>query len=214
MKGWLISASPGVRAGDSTPWYTSFWEFCARYCRDRFGDDWHLSPDQSILLQAENSVIPGQVIIYTPKGTNNALKLLFGTSLYDLRQSAMPPAGDMILRDDLRLYSPASALVKVTEAFFTSYPIEAQVALGSITDPSDVLRRLLEGGHSVVAGRLAGAFRHVGRADVADEIGAAMKAAGYSGRETNPFVQQQAFATLRPTATPPIVLLVQALWQK
>lgn len=30
MKGWLISTSPGA-GGDSTPWYASFWEFCARY---------------------------------------------------------------------------------------------------------------------------------------------------------------------------------------
>ena len=47
MKGWLISSSPGAGDGDSTPWYTSFWEFCARYCNDRFGDDWHLAPEQS-----------------------------------------------------------------------------------------------------------------------------------------------------------------------
>src|SRR6266852_6614573 len=56
MKGWLISSSPGARAGDSTPWYASFWEFCARYCGDRFSDEWHLSPEQSLLLLAENSV--------------------------------------------------------------------------------------------------------------------------------------------------------------
>src|SRR5947209_463847 len=36
-KGWLISTSPGARDGDSTPWYASFWEFCARYCNKRFG---------------------------------------------------------------------------------------------------------------------------------------------------------------------------------
>jgi len=58
MKGWMISSSPGVRDGDSTPWYASFWEFCARYCQDRFGDAWHLSPEQSLLLHAENTVIP------------------------------------------------------------------------------------------------------------------------------------------------------------
>jgi hypothetical protein len=50
MKGWLISASPGVRPGDSTQWFASFWEFCARYCNERFGKDWHLSPEQSLLL--------------------------------------------------------------------------------------------------------------------------------------------------------------------
>ena len=46
MKGWLISSSPGARQGDSSPWYASFWEFCARYCRERFGDEWYLSPEQ------------------------------------------------------------------------------------------------------------------------------------------------------------------------
>src|SRR5438093_565694 len=56
MKGWLISSSPGARAGDSTPWYASFWEFCARYGNERVGDDWHLSPEQSLLLFAENTV--------------------------------------------------------------------------------------------------------------------------------------------------------------
>src|SRR6266849_6272021 len=37
IKGWLISSSPSARVGDSTPWYASFWEFCARYCEERFG---------------------------------------------------------------------------------------------------------------------------------------------------------------------------------
>ena len=87
MKGWLIAASPGAEPGDSTPWFASFWEFCGRYAGARFGERWHLSPEQSLLLHAENTVIPRQVVIYTPKGTNNTVELLFGTSLYDLRQS-------------------------------------------------------------------------------------------------------------------------------
>src|SRR5580704_13360672 len=60
MKGWVISSSPGTNQGDSTPWYASFWEFCARYCNDRFGRQWHLSPEQSIFIHAENTVIPTQ----------------------------------------------------------------------------------------------------------------------------------------------------------
>ena len=92
MKGWLISSSPSARTGDSTPWYASFWEFCARYCDDRFADEWHLSPEQSLLLHAQNTVIPTQVVVYSPKGTNHTMNLLFGTSLYDLKQAEMPPA--------------------------------------------------------------------------------------------------------------------------
>src|SRR5713226_2200897 len=95
MKGWLISSSPSAREGDSTPWYASFWEFCARYCNDRFGDEWNSSPEQSLLLHAENTVIPTLAVIYSPRGTNNTVKLLFGTSLYDLKQAQTPPPTDI-----------------------------------------------------------------------------------------------------------------------
>jgi hypothetical protein len=79
MKGWLISSSPGAR--DSTPWYASFWEFCARYCGERFGEQWHLSAEQSLWLHGEKTVIPEHVVVCSPKGTNHTNKLLFGTSV-------------------------------------------------------------------------------------------------------------------------------------
>src|SRR2546425_11429964 len=66
MKGWLISSSPGARGGDSTR-YASFWEFCARYCGERFGDEWYLSPEQSLWLQGERTVIPNNVVVNSPK---------------------------------------------------------------------------------------------------------------------------------------------------
>src|SRR6266576_1872171 len=108
MKGWLISSSPDSQAGESTPWHASFWEFCARYCNERFGEEWHLSPEQSLLLQAENTVIPTQVVLYSPKGTNHTINLLFATSLYDLKQQEMPPAANITVRENLRLFSPAA----------------------------------------------------------------------------------------------------------
>lgn len=212
MKGWLISWSPGAAPGDTTPWFSSLWEFCARYCTARFGRAWHLSPEQSLLLHAEQTVLPQQIVIYTPKGTNNTVGLLFGTSLYDLRQKDMPQAADLTERDDLRVFIPEAALIKVPEAFFSRYPVESQVVLSGIRDASDVLGRLLDGGHSVVAGRLAGAFRRVGRTEVADEILGAMKAAGYDVRESDPFALDQAFGIVH-RGTSPIVLRLQALWE-
>jgi hypothetical protein len=166
MKGWVISSSPSARAGDSTPWYASFWEFCARYCNDRFGEEWHLSPEQSVHLHAENTVIPTQVVVYSPKGTNHTIELLFGTSLYDLKQADMPAAADGSVRSGLRLFSSAAALVKVPKAFFGRNPIETQVALASLADASDVLRHLLDGGRTVKAGQIAGAFRRIGRPEI------------------------------------------------
>jgi fido (protein-threonine AMPylation protein) len=212
MKGWVISSSPGARGGDSTPWYASFWEFCARYCNERFGDGWHLSPEQSLLLQAENTVIPTQVVVYSQKGTNNTINLLFGTSLYDLKQGEMPHAADVVVKHGLRLFSPAAALVKVPESFFSRHPIETQVALAGSRDAADVLRLLLDGGRSDKAGQLAGAFRRIGRPEIAGEIVAAMKAAGYDTRETDPFEPQQTFSILH-TGTAPIVGRMQAMWE-
>jgi len=75
MKGWLISSSPDAQAGESTPWHASFWEFCARYCDERFGDQWHLSPEQSLFLHGERTVIPDQLVVHSPKATNNDIKL-------------------------------------------------------------------------------------------------------------------------------------------
>jgi hypothetical protein len=80
MKGWLVSASPQTRTGDSTPWYASFWEFCARYCGDRFGDEWHLSAEQSLWLHGERTIIPNQVVVCSPRGTNHTIELRYGTS--------------------------------------------------------------------------------------------------------------------------------------
>ena len=212
MKGWLISASPSARAGDSTPWYASFWELCRMYCSERFGSDWHLSPEQSLFLHAENTVIPAQLVVYSPKGANNTVKLLFGTSIYDLRRTEMPAPADLNLRDGLRLFSPAASLVRITEALFSRNPIETQVALSGVNDSSDVLRLLLNGGHSAKAGYLAGAFRRIGRPEIADEIVKTMKSAGYDVRESDPFASEQTLGALRPAAAP-IVGRLQAMWQ-
>ncbi len=212
MKGWLISSSPGARVGDSTPWYASFWEFCARYCSERFDDEWHLSPEQSLLLLAENTVIPRQVVVYSPKGTNHNIELLFGTSLYDLKHGEMPSPSDVMVKNGLRLFSPSAALAKVPESFFSRQSIEAQLALGGLRDASDLLRVLLTGGNSVKAGVIAGALRRISRPELADEIVKAMKAAGYDARESDPFEPAQTFGIL-PVAVSPIVARMQAMWR-
>jgi Fic/DOC family len=212
IKGWLISASPGVRAEDSTSWYASFWEFCASYAGERFEDKWHLSAEQSLWLHGERTTIPDQVVVCSPKGTNHQIELLFGTSLYDLKIGDMPPGENIIVRAGLRLLTPAASLVGVAETFFARNTLESQVVLASLLDASDLLRLVLNGGHSSKAGYLAGAFRASGRDKLADEIVKAMKSAGYDVRERNPFGAGQIKDKLRPAAAP-IVGRVQMLWE-
>ena len=212
MKGWLISSSPGAREGDSTPWYASFWEFCARYCGERFGEGWYLSPEQSLWLHGERTVVPEQVVVNSPKGTNNRIELPFGTSLYDLKVPAIPAAENLVMRDGLRLFSPSAALVGVGETFFARNPVESQVLLASLHDASDLLRLLLDGGNSRKAGYLAGAFRRIGRPEFADEILRAMKRSGYDVRESDPFEAEESIGKPRPGSAP-IAGRLEMMWE-
>ena len=120
----------------------------ARYSKERFRDQWHLSPEQSLLLHAGHTGIPKQAVICSPKGTNNTVNLPYGTSIYDLKQAEIPPMDDVEDFDGLRVFSAAAALLKVPDNFYQRYPIEAQVILARVRDPSDLLRKLLAGGHS------------------------------------------------------------------
>ncbi len=212
MKGWWMTADPGAPLGNTTTWYASFWEFCSRYCTSRFGPGWHLSPETSLLLHAECTEIPSQIVIYALKGTNNEIKLLFNTSLFDYALRTGPMTGAIMVRDGLRLFTPAAALTRVQPAFFLRYPVEAQVALAAVRDASELLVPLLEGDHTVVAGRLVGALRRVGRSDMAEEIATTMTQAGHRIRESDPFDAGQALATIQPRTTP-IVARLSGLWE-
>jgi fido (protein-threonine AMPylation protein) len=213
IKGWLISTSPGTRTGDSTPWFASFWEFCSHYCRERYGDDWHLSPEQSLLLHAGNTVIPRQTIVYSPKGSNNTIELLFDTSLYDLKHKNMPSGQDTEIVDGLRVIAAPAALIKVPESFYRRFPVEAGVVLAGLSDLTEILRPLLEGGHSVVAGRLVGALRRVGKNEIAEDVAAGMKSAGFTIRESDPFDDNRQFTDV-VDAMPPIIARLRVLWEQ
>jgi len=115
------------------------------------------------------------------------------------------------VRDGLHLFTTAAALIRVPEAFLAANAIEARVVLASLRDASELLRRLLDGGHTVVAGRLAGALRGLGRGDAANEIVTTMKAAGYDVRESDPFAGR-APEPAPAAAVPPIVGRIQAMW--
>jgi hypothetical protein len=85
--------------------------------------------------------------------------------------------------------------------------------MAMIREPSVLLAKLLEGGHSTIAGRLAGAFRNSGRGQIADEITQTMSAAGYKFREIDPFTDRPAVA-LSPREASPYVNRIKLLWEK
>lgn len=212
IKGWWMAADPAVPAGDTKTWHASFWEFCRRYCNSRFGEEWHLSPELSLLLQAEATDVPRQVVVHAPAGTNNTLELPFGTSLFDYIADPFPDERFLTEREGLRLLTTPACLVRIQPSFYRQRPVEAQVALSSIRDAQDLLAILLAGDHSVVAGRLAGALRRIGRPVLADEISDTMSQAGYRVRESDPFEADRRLPEIQ-ARTPAIVARMQGMWE-
>ncbi len=191
MKGWYIPARPEDPPGESTAWYASFWGFCGDYLESRFGDQWCLSPEHSLSLHGGNRTVPHQLLVRSPKGGNKPVTLLHETSILDLRLN-LPGRKDMEIRENLRMMTLPAALISCAPGYFSNAAIEARAALSMISDASEILHRLLEEGHSTVAGRLAGAFRNMGKDGIADNILGAMRAAGYSITENDPFEEKPA----------------------
>jgi hypothetical protein len=102
----------------------------------------------------------------------------------------LPDKNDMEIKEKLRIMTLPAALIACGPGYYSNYVIEARAALSMISDASEILHKLLEGGHSTVAGRLAGAFRNIGKNIIADNIVEAMRAAGYSITENDPFEEK------------------------
>ncbi len=212
VKGWYIPCRPEDRPGESTAWYASFWQFCAVYLGVRFGKNWCLSPEQSLSLLSGDWTVPHQLLIRAPKGSNKAMALPHGTSLFDVR-AALPPAADRDEREGLRIFSLNAALIACSPRYFPSHPTNVRAALSAMRDVSGLLAKLLEGGHSRIAGRIAGALRNAGRDRMADEILATMAAAGYDVREFDPFEDRPTRA-LTAREISPYGNRIRLLWEK
>ena len=53
LKGWYLPARPDAgdgEAGSTAAWYAGMRDFVVGYCSARFGEQWHLAPEQSLQL--------------------------------------------------------------------------------------------------------------------------------------------------------------------
>lgn len=212
IKGWYIPTRPDEIPGESTAWYASFWSFASTYLNARFKEDWCLSPEQSLLLHAENWTVPQQLFVRSSRGNNKITQFLHHTSLLDTRYR-MPPASQIIEKNGIRIFALAPALIHASTKFFAQNSTDIRAALAMLRDSSEILHYLLEGGHSTIAGRLCTAWRSMGDDRIADEIKKTMTVAGYDIRENNPFTEKTAwvFSGLERS---PYVNRMPALWHE
>jgi fido (protein-threonine AMPylation protein) len=123
----------------------------------------------------------------------------------------IPSVNDRTEISGVQVYSLTSGLVAVSSDFFILQPTDARTCLAMVRDASEILSILLNGGKSVVAGRLAGAFRNIGKDKIADEIISTMKSAGYDVREDDPF-QTKISAVLDSRETSPYANRIRFMW--
>ncbi len=128
-------------------------------------------------------------------------------------RATLPEVGQGVEKNGLRLFSLPSALVSCGPGFFTQRATDARAALVMVRDASDLLGSLLEGGRTTVAGRLAGAFRNIGRDGMADNIIRTMQAADFDVREKNPF-EDSANLILSPRQLSPYVNRLRLMWEQ
>jgi len=211
IKGWYMPSRPGESDGETTAWYASANEFMARYCEERFGTEWCVGADHSIRIHAGNTSLPTQVVVNAPAGGNSVVKLPAGHSILDYRSKDFPAPGNRTAVGGLRAMTLEHALVRVSESFYRTYSRDAQIALLGLKDGSVLARQLLDGGHSVVAGRLAGALRACGQDAIADDLRSTMRSVGHTVSETNPFADPPpALKILRGES--PYVTRIRLIW--
>lgn len=212
IRGWYIPTRRDEAESDTTAWYASMREFVAGYGNKRFGDEWHVNPEQSLLFRSGERTAPKQLQIWAPRGYNQTVSLLHGCSVFIYRAPKLLPASPVAECGGLRLVELPSALVNASPTVFIQNPIAGQIALASLPDASDLLRFLLDGPHPSVAGRLAAALRAVNRPALADEIVGAMTSAGYVVNEVNPFGRP--LPSVLPGGRPesPSVQRVRLMW--
>nr|WP_063791584.1 Fic family protein [Burkholderia ambifaria] len=211
IQGWYLANNPEDADGDSTRWYANMEVFVAAYANSRFDDDWQLSAELSLLKHSGHTSIAKQLQLQSPKANNQMQALPHDCSLFlyripesQLVASRAPDASGLILMP------LPDALIRVSPTFFTQHEMAAQIAMRQV-DISLLIARLLEGGHSLVAGRLAGALRAVGRTADANQLLTTMKAAMYTTTENNPFERPLAQINGRRNESP-YVLRIKAMW--
>ena len=211
IRGWFYQSNPQAAPGDTTQWSASYWDFLKAYCEHRFGQRWTLSAHQSLMIAGGNTSIPEQMTVSSPLGDNNLIKLPLGMSIYVLKSDTREElVTTSALLPDINVLRPAYAMTQVSDSFFAHNPVEASVVLSQIKDASEILRYLIDADASVVAGRLVGAFEHVGRTRVASEIEKTMTAAHYNVRKQDPFTRP--VARIEISNKSPLVSRMTALW--
>jgi hypothetical protein len=210
-KGWLLLSDPLQNSGDRTVWYANFWNFLAVFLEERFGINYCLSAESSLLLHTGATIIPTQITAITKKPSGKTVHLPFDSSLF-LYQDVKSLPEDQEVINNLQVMTLTEAISRLPRSYFEQHSLEAIIALSQVRDASQLLSYLLKRGRSTTAGYLTGAYRHMGREDMAIKILESMQEAGYRVNIENPFIRP--IVSISTRSGSPYATRLQALWER
>lgn len=169
LKGWYFVSDPLAEPGDTTPFFANYWEYLASYLSERFGNDYCLTAEHSLLRQAHHNVVPKQVNVMLAVNQSQIQELAFGhtVALYPGGKSFPAPADQESLMG-VRCMSAPYCLVMLNPRYFKDYAREVQIVMGKVEDPSAIAA--LVDINAAGVGRLVSAYRRIGRTEFAEGI--------------------------------------------
>lgn len=211
IKGWYMSTMPGME-GDTTVWYASYWHFVVAYANHRFGENWCLTPEESLDFYAGETVAPRQLIIRSAKASNNVIQLKHGNTLLDIT-AAMPKHVYVEPIYGLRMYPLAEALAFCTPTYFSRSTVNARTCLMMVGSADEILREVADEGNTSRASRLVGALRNVGREEMARKILDYMTIIGHTMRPEDPFEDKMDNTIPSGRMISPYTIRIRLMWK-
>lgn len=169
LKGWYFVSDPLAEPGDTTPFYANYWEYLASYLSERFGTDYCLTAEHSLLRHAQHNVVPQQVNVMLAVNQSQIQELAFGHSVavYPGGKSFPSPVDQASLMG-IRCMSAPYCLVMLNPRYFKEHAREIQIVMGTVVDPSTIAA--LVDINAMGVARLVSAYRRIGRGDFSEEI--------------------------------------------
>jgi len=212
FKGYALLVEPSSKENEETLWQGNFWSFLAVYLKDRFGNGYVLTPDNSLDVLTGANVLPKQVIAYAMKGGQGKTDLPHNYSVFTsiVPPSRMPTQTAVV--NGLRVMPLEIALARAVPAFFEKSPANARIAFIS-ADVSKLALAIAENKQSEAAAhRIFHGLRSVGRAEDADTFTALLQAARFQFKPTAGEVAPKDFMPVRTRS--PYAARIFDLWSE
>ncbi len=211
IKGWYMIVRPDVATGDSTSWYTNFWDFARIYLQSRYQDQYCLSAENSLELHVDKPLIPRQIIVIAPHGGGEPISLLYNTSLLIYADPKNIPEQKEVLKG-LQVFSLPQALCRMTPKYFQSQPQEVEIALRMVRNTDSMAKFLIKNNLITAANRLIGAYEFIGDQTMAKALHNELTMAGMKLNHVNPFQTEEPLLGKNRDRSP-YANRIKALWQ-